>query len=153
MKYALCVLALITTIFASFPQPSFAVTITSFNDSPAIMNVIEFIKDSASDLKVSNLISEKKLKVTDLSKCTEVKAVAVLAEIETAIHNVLRYYPDEELPLDDAYNDLITLLGSHTYKKCTFTFADEKKKIKTNYFFNESGSVHIKVDTITLLAQ
>jgi len=147
MKYAFLVFAIL------FVQSSFAVTITSFNDSPALLNVLEFIKDSASDLPVSNRISEKKMAVADSSKCIEVKAPVVLHEVEVAIQNVLRYYPDEELPLDEAYDDLTTLLGVHSFKKCTFFYTNEKMKMKTVYFENAIGSVHIKVDTITLIAQ
>ncbi len=147
MKYAFCILAIL------FVQSSFAVTITSFNDSPALLNVLEFIKDSASDLKVSNRISEKKMPIADSSKCVDVKAVVVLNEVEVAIQNVLRYYPDEELPLDEAYEDLSTLLGVHTFRKCTFFYSNEKMKMKTVYFENALDSVHIKVDTITLIAQ
>jgi len=147
MKYAFLILSFF------FIQSSFAVTITSFNDSPALLNVLEFIKDSANDLKVSNRISEKKLAVVDSSKCIDVKAPVVLNEVEVAIQNVLRYYPDEELPLDEAYEDLSTLLGVHTFKKCTFFYTNEKMKMKTVYFENAADSVHIKVDTITLIAQ
>lgn len=147
MKYAFLFLAIL------FVQSASAITITSFNDSPALLNILEFIKDSASDLKTSNRISEKKMTIADPSKCAEAKAPAVLNEIEVAIHNVLRYYPDEELPLDEAYDDLITLLGSHTFKKCTFYYSNDKMKMKTVYFENAADSVHIKVDTITLLTE
>lgn len=148
MKYAFFILAC-----SLFIQNSFAVTITSFNDSPAIMNVVEFIKDSANDLKVSNRVSEKQLKITDPSKCTTVNSAAVLNDIQSAVQNVLRYYPDEELPLDEAYADFITLLGSHSYKKCTFSFSNDRMKMMTNYYENDSKSVHIRVDTITLINQ
>lgn len=145
MKYAFLFFALVLSV-----PTSFAVTITSFNDSPALMNVLEFIKDSASDLKVSNRISEKKMTIKDASQCIDVKASAVMNEIQLAIQNVLRYYPDEELPLEEAYDDLSTLLGSHTFKKCTSFSSHEHSKIKTVYFVNAADSVHIKVDTITL---
>jgi hypothetical protein len=147
MKYAFLVFSIL------FIQTSFAVTITSFNDSPALLNILEFIKDSASDLKISNRISEKKMIIADPAKCVQAKAPVVLNEIEGAIQNVLRYYPDEELPIDEAYDDLITLLGSHNFKKCTFYYANEKIKMKTVYFENAADSVHIKVDTITLLTE
>lgn len=130
-----------------------ALTITSFNDSPALMNVLEFVKDSGADLKVSHLVTEKKLKITNQSNCTDVSAAELQNTIESSIQNVLRYYPDEELPLDDAYADLSTLLGSFTYKKCRFSTSNDHKKVITNYFFNATDSVHIKVDTITLLDQ
>jgi hypothetical protein len=151
MKYAFFVL------FSSiaFSTNASALTITSFSDSPALMNVLEFVKDSGADLKVSNRVSEKKLTITssEETKCTDVPAALVQNEIENSIQNVLRYYPDEELPLDDAYNDLQTLLGSFIYKKCIFYTSNDHMKLKTSYFYNAPGTVHIKVDTITLLTE
>jgi hypothetical protein len=109
--------------------------------------------DNAEDMPVSSRISDKKLKVPDLSICETVSSEKVLKEVASAIKSVLRLYPDEELPIEEAMEDLKDYVGAGPLKKCTVTQANQHKKIVVSYFFDAKDKIHVKVDTITLLAQ
>ncbi len=149
MKYAFCVLFALFLINTN----SYAQTIKSFSDSPALISIAEFMEDSASDMKTSYRISDKKLKFKDTSTCQIVPKSAVLKEVESAVKKVLRLYPDEELPFEDALNDLADYLVDSSYKKCVIAGSNLVKEVSSVYFFNGSDNIHVKVDTITLVAE
>lgn len=146
MKYAFFVLAS-SLFFSSALQ---ARTITSFNDSPALMSIAQFMIDNAEDMIASHRISDKKLKVKDPSLCEVVSPSLVLSEVQSAINSILRMFPDEELPIEEAMSDLADYIGPGPLKKCHVTQTNSQKKILVSYFFDGSDKVHVKVDTITL---
>ena len=147
MKYAFLFITLILTL----SNPSFARTITSFNDSQALMTVAQFILDNAEDLATSSRISDKKLKIKDDSACEPVNKKQVLKEVERAIYGIMRLYPDEELPIEEAMMDLEDYLGNGSFKKCLFSQKNQHKLIQVSYFFNSAHNAQVRVDTITLL--
>ncbi|MGZ3790547.1 MAG: hypothetical protein ACXVLQ_18670 [Bacteriovorax sp.] len=142
MKYALCFFVLAFTAKAS--------TIHSFSDSQALMTIAQFMVDSASDTPTSSRISDEKLNLKDTSKCVDVSSAIVIKEVESAIKNVFHFYPDEELPIEEALADLSDYLKKKTYKECTLYQKSDLLLIKTLYFFDSEDKKHIKVDTITL---
>lgn len=149
MKYAFYFFFL--SLLAS--SPLFARTITSFNDSPALVTIAQFMIDNAEDMAVSSRISDKKLKVNDQSACEVVSSSLVIAEVQSAIKSVLRMYPDEELPLEEAMNDLQDYVGTGSLVKCNVIQINQHKKILVSYFFDSTDKIHVKVDTVTLFIQ
>ncbi|MBC7541037.1 MAG: hypothetical protein H7281_19620 [Bacteriovorax sp.] len=146
MKYAFLFLAL----SFSFSTLSLANTINSFNDSQAIATIAQFMNDNAEDMPVSVAMTDKKLKLKDSSTCTTVTSAEVLSVVETAIKSVLRLYPDEELPIEEALTDLTDYVGPGPLKKCNVVQINNHKNITSVYFFDSQDKVHVKVDTITL---
>lgn len=150
MKCAFLFFAILISISST---PSMARTITSFSDSQALMTVAQFMIDNAEDMPISSRISDKKLKVPDPSICEAVSSEKVLKEVSSAIKIVLRLYPDEELPIEEAMEDLRDYISPGPLKKCTVTQSNQYKKINVSYFFDSTDKIHVKVDTITLLTQ
>ena len=62
--------------------------------------------DVSEDMPSSYRLTDKKINVKDFSKCTTVDADAVLDDVESSIKKVLRYYPDEDVPFEQAIVDL-----------------------------------------------
>ncbi len=160
MKYAFLFLVLsLASISSSYAEPEAPVlptparNIESFSDSQALITISEFMTDNAEDMPSSNRISDKKLRLKDTSECTSVNASAVVKEVESAIRKVMRLYPDEDLPVDEALSDLSSYLENKTYKKCMIDQSNKQMKMNTVYFFDSSDKKHVKVDTITLLNQ
>lgn len=145
MKYAFLIL------FSAFSFSSYARTINSFNDSQAIVTIANFMFENAEDLPVSTRISDKKLKLDDTSNCKTATTSEILNEVWMALNTVLKFYPDEELPTEEALNDLADYLGNDTYKKCTVFQSNNHLLVSSTYFFNTTDTTHVKVDTITLI--
>ncbi len=144
MKYALLIFA-----FAIFSiSSSYARSIKSFSDSQALLTISAFMIDTASDSPSSYRISDKKLKLKDTSACVDVNASVVIKEVKNAINGVLRLYPDEELPVDEAISDLTDYLENSSYKMCIIYQDNSLVKMKTIYFFDSSDKKHVKVDTV-----
>lgn len=149
MKYALLFLAL----FFSVAIKSQARTIHSFHDSQALMTIAQFMIDNAEDMRNSIRISDKKLTIKDASTCTVVSSKEVIKTVDAAILAILRLYPDEELPVDEALSDLADYLGTGPLTKCNILQKNERMKINAIYFFDKTNDIHVKVDTVTLAFQ
>lgn len=149
MKYAFFMCAL---ILFNNPSAKARAAITSFNDSPALMTIAQFMMDNAEDMPVSSRISDKKLKVMSGTVCEVVNAHTVVSEVESAINKMLRVYPDEELPVEEALSDLEIYVGQNSLKKCKVTQTNDHKKINVSYFYDSKDVIHIKIDTVTLLS-
>lgn len=146
MKYAL----LFLFILFSNLQPSYAKNIKSFSDSTALTNIAQFMIESSEDLPVSNRISDMRLVVKDTSSCVQVNKEAVINDVGSAIFNVLRFYPDEELPIEEALSDLSDYLKSDSYFKCVYSQNNIQALKSVTYYFDIKNEIHVKVDTIAL---
>ena len=143
MKYALLFLLL------SFSISSFAQPIKSFNDSQSILTIIQFLNDSSEDLKTSFQISDKKLVFKDASKCISATSSDVINEVQKAINNILKFYPDEELPVEEAIADFSSYLEELPLQKCTFVQHLTGKDILISYYFDGLNNKHVKIDSVT----
>ena len=151
MKYALSILT--TLIIATIAPSAFANSIHSFNDSEAIMTVTQFMYDVAEDVPVSTRLTDKKINISDLSKCSDITANDVLSDIETSIKKVLRFYPDEDVPFEQALVDLEDFLDHRVYKKCSFENKSSKSQTKSVYYTDVSDKIHLRLDNIALKAE
>ena len=149
MKYAFLVLALIF----SFSTPTYAQPIKSFNDSQSILTIAQFMIDNAEDMKTSVHLSDRKFTVKDTSACVTVTTKDVLKHTQNAINIIFKFYPDEELPVEEAMIDLEAFLGTNLFKKCMFVQYKGKKTVQSSYFFDSSDTIHVKVDTISTIVR
>ena len=147
MKYAF---SLFITCLAAFTLDAHARTIFSFRDSLAITTVAQFMYDVAEDLPVSARLSDKKINIKDFSTCEDVSAKEVQFDVENAIKRVLRFYPDEEIPFEQAIVDLEDYLDYQSYKKCTFENKSIQSHIKTTYYTDTRDKIHLRLDNVAL---
>lgn len=151
MKYALVVL--FSLFLVIYPDKSSARTITNFRDSDAITTIAQFMYDVAEDVPVSVRLTDKKLNIKDFSKCTDVKALEVLTHVESAIKKVLRYYPDEEIPVEQALMDMEDYLGHGGYKKCMFEKKSSQSITKSTYYVDQDEQIYVRLDNVLLTAE
>lgn len=146
MKYAFFIFALFI-----LGQSVQAAPVTSFNDSDAIITITQFMNDVKEDLPNAVTLSDKKMVIKDVSSCLEVTADNVLDETLKGIKKVLRFYPDEELPIEEAVADLESYIGKKSYSRCLFEKTTREHIIRTIYFFDAKDKIHLRVDNWTLL--
>lgn len=151
MKSALPFLFL-AVLFLS-PQSASAKTIKSFKDSYAITTIAQFMYDVAEDVPMSIRLSDRKMNVKDFSGCDSISSRQVLRDVESAIKKVLRYYPDEEVPFEEALDDFEDYLDGAKYYKCQFSKKYSQSKMITNYYVDTTNKIHLRVDNITLLTE
>lgn len=146
MKYAL----FIYTWFFLFISPvAHSSHVHSFKDSPALMTVVQFMNEVKGDLEYAVVLSDKKLKLKSIEGCIDIQASAVYREVEKGIKKVVRFYPDEELPLEDAFADLENFIGNKLYKSCIFLKQTQEQVIETHYYFDTNHKTHLRMDIIT----
>lgn len=150
MKYALF------TLIAFFSLSSFSAqarTITSFKDSDALTGIAQFMYDASEDIPSSYRLSDRKMNIKDFSKCSTVNAESVFKDVESSIKKVLRYYPDEDVPFEQALIDLEDYLDHANFKKCRFEKKTAQSKILSTYYVDLSDKIHLRVDNVILLAE
>ena len=148
MKYAFSLLIILFS--ASISTDASARTIYSFRDSEAITTLAQFMYDVAEDIPVSTRISDKKINIKDFTKCTDATANDVLADFEKSVKRVLRFYPDEEVPFEQALVDMEDYLDHRDYKRCTFENKSAQAKTQTTYYADVSDKIHLRLDSIAL---
>jgi len=150
MKYALLILCF---AFYSFQTLASDRHIQKFSDSYALSSIAQFLDDAAEDVKVSTRISDKAMKIKDPSLCVNSSAAEALSDSEAAIRGVLRLYPDEELPFEEAIADLNNYLDNRPLKKCLLISKTSHKTTQSYYYYDQSGDIHLKLDVIALVHQ
>jgi hypothetical protein len=140
MKYA----AFFISIF--FIASVNARTIYSFKQSSAIVSIINILSENAEDLKSSFRVSDKKYKVENTSQCEAASSTDALLAFKTAMDSVLRMFPDEEIPYDEALSDMNDFLDQQPLTLCKIVHRDERNTIATLYFFDKSDKIHLRID-------
>lgn len=151
MKYAFLILCL--SLFIAHSNEAHARSITSFRQSDAITAVATFMYDVGEDIPVSPRMTDKKLNLNDVSNCASVTSHEVISDIDSAIRKVSRYYPDEDVPYEQALVDMEDYLDYQSYKKCVLT---EKKKgavVTSSYYVNADDMIHLRLDNIALTSE
>jgi hypothetical protein len=144
-------------IFFIFISMSFSLSantfrrIHEFQDSASISTISQFLKDASEDVEVSTRISDKKMKVRDIELCNPANSEKALKEAELVIKSVLRLYPDEELPFEEALGDLENYLDNREFTRCNIVQIKANKKIQSVYYFDSLDEVHLKLDIISLV--
>jgi hypothetical protein len=152
MKYALSILGLSFFIAVNSSDAN-ARTITSFSQSDAITAVAQFMYDAGEDIPVSTRITDKKIDIKDLSNCPVVSAQDVLEDVDSAIRKVMRFYPDEDVPFEEALADMEEYLDNQTYKKCTLINTKSHSLVTSSYYVSSDDKIHLRLDNITLMAE
>lgn len=152
MKYALSIFCM-SFFIATFSIDAGARTITSIHQSESIKAIAVFMYDAGEDIPGSIRMSDKKINLTDISKCTDVTSQDVLDEVDKAIRKVMRFYPDEELPFEEALLDMEDYLDYQAYKKCTLIDKKTQSSVTSSYYLNSDDKIHLRLDNIALTAE
>ena len=152
MKYALSILSL-SILIAVYSTQASARSITSLRQSDAIMAVAEFLYDVGEDVQESTRITDKKINLKDLSNCLTVTSQDVLDDVDLAIRKVMRFYPDEDVPFEQALSDMEDYLNNQSYKKCSLIKKTAQSITKTSYYMSSNDKIHLRLDNITLLSE
>ena len=152
MKYALSILSL-SFFIATFSTDVSARSITSFRQSDAITAVAQFMYDVGEDIPESTRLTDKKINLKDLSKCQDVTSQEVLEDVDSAIRKVMRFYPDEDVPFEEALIDMEDYLDHQSYKKCSLIKRRDQSLVRSSYYLNSDDKIHLRLDNITLLAE
>lgn len=146
MKYALVIFSFFLVCLSANVE---ARTITSFKKSDAITGLAQFLYEVAPDLPESVKLSDRKIANLDYSKCQKVESALVLEIVERSVRHVLRYFPDEEVPFEEAIYDLDDYLDGATYYQCNLSKKSKHTNVQSFYFADNADKIHLRLDKIT----
>ena len=74
-------------------------------------------------------------------------------DVDLAIRKVMRFYPDEDVPFEQALSDMEDYLNNQSYKKCSLIKKTAQSITKTSYYMSSNDKIHLRLDNITLLSE
>jgi len=122
-----------------------AKTISQFHQSKSLSTLIEFIQLSYEDQNIHLKIEDQK-PVEKIQKCHQVGSLDAETEFSNLINNVLKFYPDEELPIREAKKDFQDFIGKSQLLKCVLEKADQGKKII--FYSNEEEKIYFYFEKV-----
>lgn len=125
------------------------VTLRNLKDSSALTEVRDFMTSVRADLESYYIISDRNLKLPARHVCVYKTKAEVLRTVTKSIMHTLKLYPDEELPVEEAVNDLRSFLRAETYEVCTFSRVVKEEKIEHTLFYSQSGTFYLRLDFIS----
>lgn len=147
MKYAFLFLFLSLSLIA----PAQSRTITSFKKSDAITTIAQFMYEAGGDLQEQIRISDRKIASVNYKECKLVATEVVIDHALSSIKEVLRYYPDEDLPFEEAISDFEDYFDSQVFHSCSFVKRTKNSTINSIYYVDTSDRIHLRIDKITPL--
>jgi hypothetical protein len=138
MKYAFFFL------FLSISNVLHARSITSFNDSNALLSVAVFMEDASEDLPQATFINDNKHSL-DSSSCELVSAASIYSDVEKAVKKIARFYPDEDIPFYEALVDLEDYLDQRSYYKCQTIKNQSSVKLIKTFYVDQKNEVYLTV--------
>lgn len=145
MKYAHFVFIL----SALFIQAAHARSVTSFKKSDSLTAIAQFLYEVGPDLPSSVKLSDRKVSEIDFQRCVLVSTEVVLDDAEKSIRQVLRYFPDEEVPFEEALTDLEDYLDNQSFYQCFFHKTAKHFSVNSTYYVDASDRIHLRLDKIT----
>ena len=137
-----------TTSFAEDQMIENLSQIKSLKDSQALTSVREFMASVHEDLETYYVINERNLKLPAKHTCVFKTKAEVVRIVTKSIMHTLKLYPDEELPVEEAVNDLKGYLRAETYEVCTFTRVVKDEKFEHSLFYSQSGTFYLRLDFV-----
>ena len=143
MRYAFFILFFLQSLMS----PLLAREIKSFDDSEALTSVSAFLEEASDDSFTPTLINDKIRLISALEEasCVWVSADAIYDDVEVAFKKIARFYPDEDIPFQEALLDLEDYLDHRTFKKCTTVSVSSSVKIISNYYVDLKNEVHFSI--------
>lgn len=123
--------------------------ITSFKKSDALLNLTQFMYEVGPDMAENVRLSDRKVSVIRFEECSIVTSDDVLDLTARYIKKVIRYYPDEDIPFEEALMDLENYLDYREYHKCLIEKRHKNSKVESIYFADKSNKIHLRIDKIT----
>lgn len=120
--------------------------ITSLSQSEAMTTIREFMTEVHEDLESYYLISDKNLKLPTDAVCGTKTKAEVVRTITKSIMHTLKLYPDEELPVSEAVEDLKLYLVDASYKTCTYSKVVRGLRVERALFYFSNARLAIRLD-------
>lgn len=140
MKYAAFFIALF--LFTSVQ----ARTIYNLNQSSALQTISNMLSEYAEDLGTSYQFTDKPLTIKDVSKCTQVESNIAILSFKEAMDSVLKTFPDEPIPYNEALADMKDYIGTAPLTLCKFLRPGLETEVVTLYFFDLLSKTHLRID-------
>lgn len=120
--------------------------LTSLSQSESFSTVREFMVEVHEDLESYYLISDKNLKLPEDAVCVTKTKAEVVRIITKSIMHTLKLYPDEELPVSEAVDDLKLYLYEAQYKTCSYKKVSRGLSAERTLFYFGNSRLAVRLD-------
>lgn len=151
MKSALSLssLALFTAAVLLLSKPLMAQTshpVRGFAQSNALSLVLDTIYDASFDFEGMYIITHNIEFLGEKKKCTNVSINVILRHFKKIFDEFISYYPDEELPYDQAIRDLKKIIGSGKYQRCHEIATTSRGHVDVTHYQSLDSDLWIRIE-------
>ncbi|MCK6596336.1 MAG: hypothetical protein L6Q33_14140 [Bacteriovoracaceae bacterium] len=120
--------------------------LTSLSQSESFTTIREFMAEVHEDLESYYLISDKNFKLPPEAVCVSKTKAEVVRTLTKSIMHTLKLYPDEELPVSEAVEDLKLYLYEANYKTCTYSKVTRGLRVERALFYFSNARLAVRLD-------
>lgn len=128
------------------PSAHSAQPVGGFSQSNALSIVLDTIYDASFDFEGMYIITHNIEFLGEKKKCSQVSVNMILRHFKKIFDEFISYYPDEELPYDQALRDLKKILGSGKYQRCHEVSTSAQGHIDVTHYQSLETQLWIRIE-------
>lgn len=145
-KIALPSLALALLLLSSMAEARTRYPVRGFGQSNALSIVLDTIYDASFDFEGMYIISHNIDFLGDKRQCTTISVQVILRHFKKIFDEFISYYPDEELPYDQALRDLKKIIGTGKYQRCHEVSTTARGHVDVTHYQSLETDLWIRIE-------
>jgi hypothetical protein len=146
MKFALPLFAVCVVLLSAVAEARPRYPVRGFGQSNALSIVLDTIYDASFDFEGMYLISHNIDFLGDKKTCTTVSVQVILRHFKKIFDEFISYYPDEELPYDQALKDLKKIVGNGKYQRCHEVSTTSRGHVDVTHYQSLDSELWIRIE-------
>lgn len=118
----------------------------TFNDSRALMHVLDAIYDASFDFEGLYIITHNVEFLGEKKECKVVPTRTLVAHFEKIFEEFTSYYPDEQLPFDEALRDLKEIAQGSDFNRCFERQEGVRGYVEVTHYQSLSSRLWIRIE-------
>lgn len=120
--------------------------VRGFGQSNALSIVLDTIYDASFDFEGMYIISHNIDFLGDKKQCSKVGTQVILRHFKKIFDEFISYYPDEELPYDQAIRDLKKIIGNGKYERCHEVATTSRGHVDVTHYQSLDTDLWIRIE-------
>jgi hypothetical protein len=118
----------------------------TFNDSGALTLVLDTIYDASFDFEGLYIIGHNMEFLSEKKDCEVVPTAGLVSHFKKIFKEFTSYYPDEELPYDEALSDLKEIAQGADFKRCYERQEGGRGYVEVTHYQSLSTPLWIRIE-------
>lgn len=118
----------------------------TFHESGALMLVLDAIYDASFDFEGVYIVTHNIEFLTEKKECEVVETQALVDHFKKIFQEFISYYPDEQLPYDEALDDLREIAGGSEFKHCYERMENARGYVEVTHYKSLDSKLWVRIE-------